>query len=118
VRKTLYVGAMIALVFTMNGCGSNADGLMSDMIRCMNDMADAMEKKAPEEKLTEIKTRMENIGKKLDALKLSEDEKKKLLEKHKDAMEKAAKRITDATMKNMGGLIPGMPSVPKFGNSP
>src|SRR5262245_1920443 len=117
-RKTSIVAVMFASIVTVSGCGSSADSLVNDMIRCMNDMADAMEKSAPKEKLDQIKSRMEEIDNKMKALNLSEDQKKKLMEKHKDALEKAGKRMAEAMMKNVGNMMPGLPSLPKPGNSP
>lgn len=104
-------------VISFCGCGSSpGDSLMNDMIKCMNEMADAIEKKLPEDKVTPIQTRMKELGEKLDALKLSEEEKKKLLEKHKDAMAKAAERMQKAMMGqlgNLGNMVPGLPKMGK-----
>jgi peptidoglycan hydrolase CwlO-like protein len=117
-RTRFVIAGFFAIMIATSGCGSSADSLINDMIRCMNEMADPMEKSAPKEKLDQIKSRMEDIDKKMKALNLSEDEKKKLMEKHKDALEKAGKRMAEAMMKNVGNMMPGFPSLRKSGNSP
>lgn len=119
-RKSLTFGGMIALCLVASGCGSSGpDALINEMIACMNDMADAIEKKAPKDKIDALKARGDELDKKLKALNLSKEDEAKLREKHKDALEKAGKRMMEAMMKDMGGLIPGMPSMPglpKSGN--
>jgi hypothetical protein len=107
-RRTFCLAAAAALVATA-GCGSQADGLVKDMISDMNALADAMEK-GDEGKVKECEERMKATQKKLDDLKLSEDEKKKLMEKHKGPMEEAGKRMMAAMMKKMGGAM-GMPGL-------
>jgi len=102
---------------SMCGCGSSpGDSLMNDMIKCMNEMADAIEKKLPEDQLKSIQARMKELGDKLDALQLSAEDKKKLVEKHKDAMAKAAERMQKAMMGqlgNLGNMVPGLPKMGK-----
>jgi hypothetical protein len=108
--------ALTVCVFSLSGCGSSpADSLMNDMVKCLNEMADAMEKKLPEDKVAAIQTRMKEIGEKLEGLKLSEEDKKKLLEKHKDAMAKASERMQKAMMGQLGNLGNMIPGVPKTG---
>jgi hypothetical protein len=108
--------ALSLSIMSLCGCGSSpGDSLMNDMIRCMNELADAIEKKVPEDKLTAIQTRMKELGEKLDALKLSEDDKNKLVEKHRDAMAKAAERMQKAMMGQLGNLGNLMPNLPKAG---
>ena len=72
----------------LSGCGANADSLMKQDIKAMNDLADAVESGAPEAKVAELKTKLEEINKKLEALKLSDEDKKKLIEQHKDELVK------------------------------
>ena len=91
----------------------------------MNDLAEALETKAPEAKVNELKKQLEETDKKLQALKLSDDEKKKLVERHKDELTKASMRLAKAGMnkalgdfgKIFGEGFPGMPDpgkVPGF----
>src|SRR5262245_31033895 len=125
-RRSLCLAAAAALVTA--GCGGGADSLMKDMISDMNALADAVEKNESEAKVKEIQDRMQATTKKLDDLKLSDDDKKKLIEKHKAELEKAGQRMAGAMAKkmfggmgmpNLGGGIPGMPgggfTVPNLG---
>src|SRR5262245_17875236 len=122
-RRTFCLVAAAALV-AMAGCGGGADGLVKDMISDMNALADAIEK-GDEAKVKEAEERMKATTKKLDDLKLSDDEKKKLMEKHKPELEKAGKRMAEAMFKKMGqgmglpGLGGGMPGggFPGFGGA-
>jgi len=115
-KKAIVLGAL-AVVLTLSGCGSQADGLIQQQIKLMNEMADAMENK-DEAKLKDIESRMKTIGKQMEELKLSDADKKALEEKHKDAMMKAAGRMFSAAMKGglpgvPGGGLPGLPEKDK-----
>jgi hypothetical protein len=117
-RKTMMVASMLAFAFTVSGCGSSGpDALVNEMIQCMNDMADAMEKNTPD-KTEAIAKRMKELDEKMKALNLSKEDEAKLKEKHKDALEKAGKRMSEAMLKNVGNMLPGMPALPKTGNAP
>lgn len=100
------------LLLGLTGCGATPDSLIKDQIGAMNDMADALEKNEPESRIADIKARMEQNNKKMEALKLPEDDKKKLLEKHKDELLKAMTRLQKAMMnravKDLGAGIPGV----------
>jgi hypothetical protein len=120
-KKALILGSMLVLVLGLAGCGSSPDSLVKEQIAGINDLADAIEKGEPESKLTDIKKRMEDTSKKLEALKMSDDEKKKLIEKHKDELLKATERMVKAMMSKskdfgslFGGGIPGMPQMPQM----
>jgi hypothetical protein len=77
-------------------------------------MADAIEKDQPESKIEEIKKRMEETDKKMEKLKLSDDQKKKLIEKHKAELDAAVGRLMKAAMgKTIKGLDGGFPGMPK-----
>jgi hypothetical protein len=131
-KRSLGFGVLLAAFCGIVGCGASADSLMNDQVKAMNEMADALEKKAPESTVSEIQTRMKNTNEKLEALKLSDDEKKKLLERHKDELTKATTRVAQASMnkvmeqfgKGFGGGFPGMPDpgkmpgFPGFNNMP
>jgi hypothetical protein len=107
-RRTFRLAVAAALLATA-GCGGAADGVVKDQIQAMNDFADAMEK-GDEAKAKELGEKVQALQKKFDDLKLSDDEKKKLFEKHKGEMEKAGQRMAQAMFKKMGGAI-GMPGL-------
>ena len=95
---------LLVLLVGISGCANNSpDGLMKQQIALMNEQADAMENNAPESKMTDIKTRQEANTKKLEALKLSDEEKKKVIEQNKDGIMKATQRLMAASVKKMGG---------------
>jgi archaellum component FlaC len=81
---------------------------MKDQIKAMNDMSEALENDAPKSKLEEIGKRTKEINEKFEGLSLSDEEKKKLVEKHKDELAKATVRLQAAMMKSMGDGFPGM----------
>jgi hypothetical protein len=119
VKSFVFSVGMVFLLFGASGCGSSADGLVKDEIKYMNEMADAIEKK-DEAKTKELKAKLEETEKKLNELKLSDDDKKKLIEANKDELTKATQRVVEATMKGAFGDIgkgfgvPNMPAVPGF----
>jgi hypothetical protein len=115
VKKLIVFAGMVVLVCGVIGCGRNADSLIKEEIKNMNAMADAMEKK-DDAKLKDCQTKLEETNKKLQALKLSDQEKKQLLERHQDELQKATMRVVQASMSRMGdlgkmfgGKFPGMP---------
>ncbi|HEY2783884.1 MAG TPA: hypothetical protein VGJ05_02825 [Fimbriiglobus sp.] len=119
IRRTLSLITAAAL-FGVAGCSGGPDSLVKELIGDMNAIADAMEKKESKETIEKLMDKMNATKKKFDDLKLSDDEKKKLMEKHKDEIEKATKRMMSAmmngTFNNMGGM-PGMPMMPNFGGA-
>jgi hypothetical protein len=106
-KKASRWGVAFVVLMAVSGCGSSADSLMKDMIADMNALADLLEK-GDEARINDAKKRLEETGKKLDALKLSEEDKKKLQEKYKPEMEKAASRMMGGMMKQMGKGLPGL----------
>jgi hypothetical protein len=98
-KKCVVVAFAFGLLVNVSGCGSSPDSIMKDSIAAMNDLADAVEKK-DEGKAKAAATKLQDLEKKLDALKLSEDDKKKLLEKHKDEAGKALTKLMGAMVKN------------------
>jgi hypothetical protein len=115
-KKVSVLGCAFVFLVGVSGCGSSPDSLVKDQIKNMNDMADAMEK-GDEAKLKELEKKSKDIEKKLDDLKLSDEEKKKLLEKHKDELGAALGRIMQATMKKGlgGGMDKGLGDMMKKG---
>jgi hypothetical protein len=91
---------------------------MKSQIDNLNALSDALEKN-DKAKFDEAVKKMEEANKKLEALKLSEEDKKKLGEKYKGDFEKASKRLTEAfaktTLKDVDPMklmkaMPGAPS--------
>ncbi len=121
-RKVFVLASVIVLSVTAIGCGPDPDALMKDQIKAMNDMAEALENDAPESKLEEIGKRTKEINEKIEGLSLSDEEKKKLVERHKDELTKATVRLQAAMMKKMmksmnkamGSGFPGMPNPGKL----
>lgn len=126
VKKRLVLGSLLLLLCSSSGCSSNsADSLMTEEIKNLNELAEALETKAPEAKVNELQSKLRDTNKKIEALKLSEDEKKKLVERHRDEMAKASMRFAKASMnKAFGQGFPGMqdpskmPVIPGAGGVP
>ena len=111
---TLIVGSVLLLCVSLTGCSSSADSLMKEQIKDMNALADAIEKK-DEAKATEISKRMEETGKKMKSLNLSESDQKALAERHKEGLMSAWQRLTAAMLGGAMDKFKGMgfPGVPK-----
>jgi hypothetical protein len=92
-----------------------AEALMKEQLALMGDMAEATAKKNTD-KIKELEGKSKELAKKMEGLKLSEEDQKKLEAKYKDEMDKAMKKMTDAMaagLKDAGllkdkdaGLIP------------
>ncbi len=116
-KRFLWLACCCLVPLGVSGCGSSPDSAIKDQIKSMNDLADAVEKNEPDAKIQDLQKRVEESGKKLEALKLSEEDQKKLFEKHKDELSKAMGRYMAAMMKkgmkDLGGAFPGMPKTGK-----
>jgi hypothetical protein len=108
VKKLIVSASVLILLCGVSGCGSNADSLVKDQIRLTNELADALEKK-DEAKIKDLTQKLEDTGKKLDALNLSHDEKKKLAERYKDDLQKAGMRMAKAGMNRAMGELGNLP---------
>jgi hypothetical protein len=96
---------LIALFAGVNGCrtadGVTSDNIVEDEIKAMNELADAVEQKAPEEKIAELKKKLKGIDEKLEALEReSSYGSTQLFTRHEDALRKAARRLTSAGVTN------------------
>ncbi|HMF12349.1 MAG TPA: hypothetical protein VKE94_08585 [Gemmataceae bacterium] len=104
-NRLIVVACGLLLILGVSGCGSNADSLMKEQIKLMNELADALEGGADQAKIEAINTKMKENGEKLEALKLSEADKKKLAEKYKDDMTKVGARLASAMFKKLGNQM-------------
>lgn len=100
-RRVLGFGLVAVVLASASGCGG-PDGLMKELIAGLNDMAASIEKKEPAEKQKAAAERVKATSEKLDKLKLSDEEKKKLVEKYKPQLEEAMKRLMTAAFANAG----------------
>jgi TolB-like protein len=117
--KKLLLGSLFLALCAVSGCGANADSLVKEDIKAMNDLAEALETNAPEAKVKELRTRLEDTNKKLAALKLSDDDKKTLVERHKDELVKAQMRFVKAQAKGIAeGGFPGLADLGKMTGFP
>ena len=121
---------MALLVSTLSGCGAPADRVVKRQIDLMNQMAAAMENKAPQATLENIQKQMQENGERASDLDLTADEWEQIGEKYKSQIEAASKRLiaamTGDAFNNMPGWrgfdgFPGFsgarnaPNVPAFG---
>ena len=91
---------LLVLLAGVGGCAKNsADSLLKQEIALKNEMSDVLESDAPESAMAPLKTRQEELKKKIDAL--SEEEKKKAVEQNKVAFEKANTRFLEAFFKRL-----------------
>jgi hypothetical protein len=70
-----------------------ADSLVKDLLKSMDDLAVAIEKKEPQNKVNEIRKEMKGAAKKLDDLRLREEAQMRLVEKHKDEFSRVNQRL-------------------------
>jgi len=109
VRKSLAMICLLAAAVGITGCGSSPDSLMQEQIKDTNELAEAIETKAPQDKINDLRKKMEENGKKLAEFKLSDDDKKKLVEKHKDEFTKATARLAKAMGLNREKTLENVP---------
>ncbi len=92
-KKALVLGGLACLVIGVSGCGSEADQLLKEQIRAMNELADAVEAKAPAAKVTELQDRLREITTKWKGLNLSDRARRDLLVRHQEELAKAGMRL-------------------------
>jgi hypothetical protein len=99
VRKLVILGTLLLLPGSLSGCGgANADNLLKQEIEAMNSLAEALERNAPEAKVAECEQKLEDIDRRLEAIKLSMEESDKLFERHKEELTTAFYRLKKAGM--------------------
>jgi lipoate-protein ligase A len=86
-----------ALLISAPGCGgSKGEDLTKDLISQMNDLAAAIEKKEPVDKIKTIVEKMKATGEKAKELKLTKEEDEKLQKKYEKDMNTAQDRMKKA----------------------
>jgi hypothetical protein len=93
---------------TDGGGGPNGDRVMQDLIKLMNELADAMERGPDPSKFEAMGTEIQASSEKLKALGLSEVDMKRLTLKYKDDMAKAGARLSSALLKFENKELAGM----------
>jgi peptidoglycan hydrolase CwlO-like protein len=93
VRRVFLLGCVSLVLCAVSGCGSAKDNLFKALISEMNELSDAIEKDAPEAKIAALQDKIKETSGKLDALGLSGDDKKKLIDKYKLDLTKTAERL-------------------------
>lgn len=91
---TFFDAASIGIV-----SGSSGDRIMQDLIKLMNEMADALERGPDKSNFEAMNAEIQEKSEKLKALQLSGVDTKKLNEKYKDDMAKAGARLSSAAFK-------------------
>jgi hypothetical protein len=110
-KRVIVFGAVGFVLVAVSGCGG-PDSLMKEYISHMNDLAASVEKKEPADKQKAIADKMKAVGEKLEKLNLNEEQKKKLVEKHKADLEAASQRLAKAMFAQMAeGGPAGMPNL-------
>lgn len=121
--RALVLGFIAVLFVSAPGCsGNDPDSLTKQSISQMNDLAAALEKKESQDTIKALAEKIKATNEKMEALKLSDKDKKKLQEKYKKEIEDVMKRIMTATLANpdaiaaMGSLA-GTPPKGNAGNA-
>ena len=122
-KRLASAACVLILLSKLTGCGSggsSADSLMKEQIKLMNELAEAMESGADQSKVEALNKKLNETAEKFKALKLSEDDTKKLAEKYKDDLGKAVMRLMAASFKGpaskMGDIK--VPDPGGFGGTP
>jgi hypothetical protein len=104
-KKALVLVSLAGLLAGVSGCSSGADQLVKDQIRAMNDLADALEAKAPPDQLLALQNRLREITDQWKALNLSDGARKEVLARHQAELTKAGMRLGQAALGNAAGQI-------------
>ena len=94
-RRVLALGLIGVVLATAGGCGG-PDAQVRAVVADMNRLSDAIEKNEPEARQKELAQRVQTGMSKFDQLKLTEEQKKALFDKHADEMAAASKRLAKA----------------------
>lgn len=109
--------ALSCLTIMLSGCGSSPEGLMKRQISLVNELAEAMENDASEDKIKSISEKLQDNVKKMQDLDVSADEGARLAKEYAAELMEAYSRLGKATrgrMMRKGFPMPSMPNLPKF----
>jgi hypothetical protein len=117
--KRLVAFAFVAmLAVSMTGCGGmKGEDVMKDTINITNELAAALEKKEPADKIKAIADKMKAVADKAKDLKLTKDEEEALKKKYEGDMKAAQERMMKAFSglmndpayaAQLGGAVPGL----------
>ena len=95
-KKTLVLGGLAWLVIGVSGCGSDSDQLIKDQIRAMNDLASALEAKAPPATVAALQNHLREVTDQVKALNLSDKARQELFVRHQQELAKAGMRLGQA----------------------
>ena len=103
-----FVLALTLCLFAVSlvGCGSKADRLVKKQIKLMNKMADELEAGKSRKDLKDLEDQMNEIGKEMNDLDLSKEEKDRLKEKYEDKLTDAMKRLMEAQFNETSLISP------------
>ena len=79
-----------------SGCGTAAEPILLEQLSDLNALAEALERNAPEEEIQAIAERLADSNRQLEALDLSEAQRKELVDKYSEELLTAHSRIGDA----------------------
>ena len=98
-KRYVAFGLVAVLLVSAPGCGG-PDSAMKAVISDMNALADAIEKKQPEDKIKAAADRLKASSEKLEKMKLSDAEKEKLVKKYEKELMESTMRLLSAGMSN------------------
>lgn len=110
-KRFAALGTLGALLFCATGCGG-PDALMKEFITYLDAYAQTLEKREPKEKQIAAQERVRTTIEKMDKLKLSSEEKEKLLARYEGEFKKAKERVEAAhkalAMEGGGADVPDL----------
>ncbi len=100
-NRFVVVGFIAVVLTTVSGCGKNdPDSLTKESISQINDLASAIEKKESTDKIKSLAEKLKATQDKIQALKLSPEDQKKLMEKYQKETMEALSKLVKAAMGN------------------
>lgn len=114
-KRLVALGVVGVVLLSATGCGG-PDAVMREFIANLNAYADTLEKKESREKRQAAQERIKTTAEKLDKLKLSQEERDRLFDKHKADLTKAMERVEAAQKASLldgGSDLPDVIQIPK-----